>query len=121
MKTLIICISVCVCSIVHASMPFGAEFDGRYWSTLDERTKPIFLAGFCVGADLSGFGNPQTGLNVYPEQIPKLIPLLDAFYKAHPEPNMLLRSATEICLMQLNGRPQTEIEEKIRQAQKPWK
>jgi hypothetical protein len=37
------------------------------------------------------------------------------------EPNMLIRYATEICLMQLKGRPQTEIDEKIRQAQQPWK
>jgi hypothetical protein len=122
MKILLLLFSFSMCVIARAALPYGSEFDARYWSTLDEKAKTVFLTGFCLGADgMVGPRRPQIGVSIFPEDIPKLIPLMDSFYKVHSGPNMLVRSAVEICAMQLRGKPEAEIDEAIRQAQKPWK
>ena len=119
MKIIVFCISFWMCSVAYPALPYGSEFAGTYWSKLDGKTKPVFLTGFCLGA--ATFGSAPQELRLYPEQIPKLIPLIDAFYKEHSDSNMLIHYAVEICLKQLNGRPQAEIDEVIKEAQRAWK
>jgi hypothetical protein len=114
MKNLILCLALSVCSLGNAALPFGSQFNGEYWKSLNEKAKLVFLEGFCVGANLhgeDGFGTPQRPFTLYPEQIPKIVPLIDAFYKTHAS-DELLSDVTEICLMQLVGRPQAEIDVK---------
>jgi hypothetical protein len=79
-----------------------------YWSSLNESTKPVFLAGFRHGW---GPGPHDPALpTLQAGQIPKLIPLLDRFYQMPANDGLYLKLAIQICLMELNERPQAEIE-----------
>ena len=117
MKTLILCFSFLACFIIHADSPHPDDLLGKhYWATLNKKTKPVFLMGFRLGAGLNTFGPPQRPLTLHSERIPRLIPLIDAFYKVHENGQVYLRSAIEICLMQLESRPKKEIEEATKKA-----
>jgi hypothetical protein len=117
MKTLILCFSFLACFISHADGPHPDDLLGKhYWATLDKKTKPVFLMGFRLGAGLNTFGPPQRPLTLHSGRIPRVIPLIDAFYKVHENEQVYLRSAIEICLMQLESRPKKEIEEATKKA-----
>lgn len=85
-----------------------------YWSTLNEETKAVFLVGFRYGIG-PGLHEPDT-LRLQSKEIPKLIPLLDSFYKTPENSGIYLSAAIQICLMQLRAKPKAQIEELIRSA-----
>jgi hypothetical protein len=115
MKILILCLSFCAWTVARAALPVDADVNRDYWNKLDEKSKSAFLTGYRI-ASFHGVSR-----HLYPEQMAKLIPLIDALYKAHPDPNLLVQSVIEISLMQLDGRPPEEIDVAIRQAERAWK
>jgi len=98
-------------SIARAALPVREDvLDKSYWNTLDEKTKPVFLMGFGSGAGHYPFQTARMPsemeakyLSFFFEEIPKLVPAIDAFYKDRKNDDVYLRSAIEICLMQLQA------------------
>ena len=113
---LLVLIALCIDPLCAASLRPEDNFAQKYWATLDEQTKPIFLQGFIHGCGYRVLINQPESLPVSSLQIPKLIPLINDFYKAPENRNVLVRNAIEICLLEMMNRPKKQIDEMIMQA-----
>jgi hypothetical protein len=113
MKNLVLCLCFLWCSLAQAAIPIDADMNGEYWRRLDDKMKSAFLAGFMLGSNQHPFGSRG-------DQTVKLVPLIDAFYKTYGN-YPLLRYAIKVGVMQIEGRPQPEIDAVIEQAEKAWK
>jgi hypothetical protein len=111
--SLIVCFFLSIPSYGKSPVPEDA-LAKTYWSTLNEEAKSVFLVGFRHGIG-PGVHDPDT-LRLQSKEIPKLIPLLDSFYKTPENSGIYLKSAIQICLMQLKDKPKAEIEELTRRA-----
>src|SRR5438445_11658529 len=109
MKNIILFLGIFACLAGYADSPTPEDLLGKaYWDTLDIKSKPVFLMGFRHGAGLNTFG--KTNLTLNEHEIPKIVPLIDSFYKVTDNRGVYLRSAIEICLMKLLDKLQAEIE-----------
>ena len=83
----------------------------QYWTSLDTDAKTVFLVGFRHSAGPVFHINQREPLRLDQEDISKLIPLIDSFYKSSENKDVYLRFAVEVCLMQIMGKPKAEINE----------
>lgn len=88
-----------------------------YWQRLDPKSKIVFLTAYRHGQ------GPILDINVKPPfqflataQFPVLIAKLDQFYQTPDNQHVFLSAAIRISFMEMSGKPQTDIDQIVKQA-----
>jgi hypothetical protein len=117
-SSLVLAVALALDGTAHAFMLPEDTIGKQFWDTLDSRTKPIFLMGFRHGTGPQP-GAPETSrgfLVLSASHFPKLIERLDTFYAIKDNKDVCLRLAIQISVMQMSGKPQSEIDDLTKKA-----